>query len=133
MISTHLQHWLHLAVAFRLRCAGAEVPEPLVTAEEDSSDLVFLNNTLTEAMLVVFNVADGSVLGSGFSATYSRVHQGLASVTIPSCSAHASIPIRIASQLLMLSTYTLLLHLCTTGVEGSKWLHGHTDPYFRRH
>ncbi|CAK0784083.1 hypothetical protein CVIRNUC_007286 [Coccomyxa viridis] len=55
---------------------GAEVPEPLVTAEEDSSDLVFLNNTLTEAMLVVFNVADGSVLGSGFSATYSRVHQG---------------------------------------------------------
>ena len=56
----------------------------MVTAEEDSSDLLILNNTLTEAMLVVFHVADGSVLGSGFSATYSRARQGLASVIISS-------------------------------------------------
>ena len=95
------------------------MPEPLVTAEEDSSDLVLFNNTLTEAMLVVFHVADGSVLGSGFSATYSRVYQGLASVMILFCSVHASIPIWTFSWLLMLSTHSLLLHLCTTGVGGS--------------
>ena len=78
-----------MVIAFEVRRAGAEVPEPLVTAEEDSNDLVLLNNTLTEAMLVVFHVAYGSVLGSGFSATYSRVHQGLASVIIASCSAQS--------------------------------------------
>ena len=65
----------------QLLCTGAEVPEPVVTAGEDSEDLLMLNNTLTEAMLVVFHVSNGSALGSGFSATYSGAHQGLASTT----------------------------------------------------
>ena len=76
------QQGLFLALlmsGLQLLCTGAEVPEPLVTAEEDSEDLVMLNNTLTEAILVVFHVGDGSALGSGFSATYSGAHQGLVS------------------------------------------------------
>ena len=38
-----------------------------------------VNATLTEVLLVVFHVADGSALGSGFSATYGGTWQGLVS------------------------------------------------------
>ena len=64
------------------------MPGPLVTAEEDSNDLLLLNNTLTEAMLVVFHVADGSVLGSGFSATYGSTRQGQMSAIAHAYMAH---------------------------------------------
>lgn len=47
-----------------------------MAAEEDSADLVVVNSTVTEAILVVFHVADGSLLGSGFSASYSGPDQG---------------------------------------------------------
>ena len=56
-----------------------------MASEEDSADLLMMNNTITEAMLVVFHVADGSLLGSGFSASYSGLDQGAPNVLSPSC------------------------------------------------
>ena len=47
-----------------------------------------MNNTLTEALLVVFHVADGSALGSGFSATYGSTRQGLSFAATTTCRAH---------------------------------------------
>ena len=35
-----------------------------------------LNDTLTEALLLVFSVAAGSELGSGFSVTYGSTSEG---------------------------------------------------------
>ena len=58
--------------------AGTETPQEVIAAEEDSADLVVMNGTITEAVLVVFRVADGSLLGSGFSASYSGLDQGSA-------------------------------------------------------
>jgi hypothetical protein len=53
------------------------LPPVLVTADEGTGDLVMLNDTLTEALLLVFSVAAGSELGSGFSVTYGSTSEGL--------------------------------------------------------
>lgn len=60
---------------------GSETPGALVTADEGAGDALLVNDTLTEALLLVFHVADGSRLGSGFSATYGGLHQGVPPVS----------------------------------------------------
>jgi len=45
--------------------------------DEGSGDLLMVNNTLTEAVLLVFHVAAGSQLGSGFALSYGGLHQGV--------------------------------------------------------
>ncbi len=65
------------------RNAGIETPQDIVATEEDSADLLMVNDTWTEAVLVVFHVADGSLLGSGFSASYSGLNQGAPYVLSP--------------------------------------------------
>ena len=63
--------------------AGTETPQDIIATEEDSADLLMTNDTLTEAVLVVFHVADGSLLGSGFSASYSGLDQGAPNALSP--------------------------------------------------
>ena len=45
--------------------------------DKGSGDVLMVNNTLTEAVLLVFHVAAGSQLGSGFALTYGGLHQGV--------------------------------------------------------
>jgi len=56
--------------------SGTVTPQDLITADEGSGDLLMVNNTLTEAVLLVFHVADGSQLGSGFALSYGGLHIG---------------------------------------------------------
>jgi hypothetical protein len=62
-------------------CTGSWLPPVLVTADEGEGGLVMLNDTLTQALLLVFSVAAGSELGSGFSVTYSSTSKGLHTFT----------------------------------------------------
>ncbi|BDA45146.1 probable procollagen C-endopeptidase enhancer 1 [Coccomyxa sp. Obi] len=61
----------HLAIL-----SGFEVPLSLETSTGDDDHIFQVNGTLTGAMLLVFDVADGSKLGGGFSAFYGPVHSG---------------------------------------------------------
>lgn len=56
--------------------AGFEVPLSLESSAGSGDHIFRVNGTLTGAMLLVFEVADGSTLGGGFSAFYGPVHAG---------------------------------------------------------
>lgn len=61
--------------------AGFELPLSLESSAGDETHIFQVNGTLTGAMLLVFDVADGSTLGGGFSAFYGPVHSGMSSRT----------------------------------------------------
>ncbi|CAL8469094.1 g8635 [Coccomyxa elongata] len=56
--------------------SGFEVPLSLESSASSGDHIFRVNGTLTGAMLLVFDVADGSTLGGGFSAFYGPVHTG---------------------------------------------------------
>jgi hypothetical protein len=53
-----------------------QLPLSLTSGPGDADHIYEINATLTGALLLVFNVADGSTLGGGFSAFYTPINAG---------------------------------------------------------